>query len=51
MFKYPKSKTMFLMKISCYINGKASIHLRSDKNGDQKLKEELLNVINFLVLK
>jgi len=51
MFRYPKSEMMFMMKISCYINGKASVHLRSDKNGDQPLKEELLNIINFLFLK
>lgn len=42
---------MFMLKVSCYVNGKASVHLRSDRNGDQALKEELLNVMNFLFLK
>lgn len=41
---------MFMLKISCYINGTASAHLRSDKNGDVKLKEELLNIMNYLFL-
>jgi hypothetical protein len=49
MFKYPKSPTTFMLKIMCYVNGKASIHLRADRNGDQKLKEELLNIFNFLL--
>lgn len=40
-----------MLKVSCYVNGKASVHLRSDRNGDQALKEELLNVMNFLFLK
>jgi hypothetical protein len=51
MFRYPKSEAMFMLKIACYINGRASVHLRADKNGDQQLKEELLNVINLLFLK
>lgn len=50
MFRYPKSKAMFMLKIVCYLNGKASLHLRADKNGEQKLKEELLNVVSYLFL-
>jgi len=41
MFKYPTTTTVFMMKIICYISGKASIHLKSSSatTGDKKLCE------------
>lgn len=31
MFRYPTSQTIFMLKITCYVNGKASIHLKSSE--------------------
>jgi hypothetical protein len=42
MFRYPKTATIFMMKIICYVNGRASVHLKSDQTAvsmDKKLKE------------
>lgn len=49
MFKYPKSDNVFYMKITCYVSGKAALQLRSQRQGDKKLKEEILNVFNFIL--
>lgn len=32
MFSYPKSNTVFMMKVICYISGKASIHIKNNQN-------------------
>ena len=39
-----------MLKITCYVNGKASIHLKSSAtgSGDKKLREEILDVMNYL---
>jgi hypothetical protein len=51
MFSYPKSTTSFMMKITCYVNGKASIHLKSNQANDtvdKRLRDEILDIINYL---
>lgn len=49
MFTYPKSNSSFLLKVICYVNGKASLHLKSSHGEqDRKLREEILDVMNFL---
>jgi hypothetical protein len=50
MFHYPTTKTVFMMKIVCYVSGKASIHLKSSSTGhtDKKLREEILDVMSYL---
>lgn len=51
MFKSIVSTNTFLIKIVCYVDGKASVHLRSSATiqyTDRKFKEDLLDAINFL---
>jgi hypothetical protein len=50
MFRYPTSNTVFMMKITCYVTGKASLHLKSSEanNSDRRLREEILDIMNFL---
>lgn len=50
MFTYPTSTIVFMLKIVCYVTGKASIHLKSSASGagDKKLREEILDVMNYL---
>lgn len=41
MFNYPKSLTVFMVKVTCYVSGKASLHLKSgdnNNNSDKKLR-------------
>ncbi len=35
MFNYPKSATVFMVKVTCYVSGKASLHLKSGDNNKQ----------------
>jgi hypothetical protein len=40
-----------MMKITCYVNGKASIHLKSHQTNDsvdKRLRDEVLDIMNFL---
>ena len=49
MFTYPKSTSSFVLKVVCYVSGKASLHLKSSQGeADRRLREEVLDVMNFL---
>ena len=49
MFTYPRSNSSFLLKVVCYVSGKASLHLKSSQGqADTRLREEILDVMNFL---
>lgn len=50
MFHYPTSSTVFMLKVVCYVNGRASLHLKSSAltSGDKRLREEILDIMNFL---
>jgi hypothetical protein len=36
MFSFPKVATLFMVKVTCYVSGKASLHLKSSHSSTDK---------------
>lgn len=52
MFNYPKSATTFMLKVTCYVSGKASVHLKSSQSNqsvDKRLREQILDIMCYLI--
>jgi hypothetical protein len=49
MFRYPKCRNVFLLKVVCFVTGRVALELRGVESGDSKLKKEILNAFNFIL--
>ena len=48
MFHFPKSNGIIMLKIMCYVTGKASLHLKCSPEVQVGLREKILDVMSVL---
>lgn len=48
MFSFPRLPGLLMLKVTCYVSGKASLHLKS-QNQDKRLREQTLDILSYLI--
>jgi hypothetical protein len=50
MFSFPRLQGLFMVKVTCYVSGKASIHIKSQGGTpDKRLREQTLDILSYLI--
>jgi hypothetical protein len=50
MFSFPRLPALFMLKVTCYVSGKASLHLKSQGQAtDKRFREQTLDILSYLI--
>jgi hypothetical protein len=50
MFTFPRQNALMMLKVTCYVSGKASLHLKSQGHTSEKrFREQTLDILSYLI--